>query len=61
MARIKKSDESIAEKVHGRALVDIHRLSLKCGEFYELNAEDARHLEESGEFDTKAERLNNDC
>lgn len=56
MARTKKSDESVAEKVHGRALVDVHRLGLKCGEFYELNLEDAKELEESGEFDTKAEK-----
>lgn len=56
MARPKKSDESVAEKVHGRALVDVPRLGLLCGEFYELNAEDAKQLEESGEFDTKAEK-----
>ena len=54
MARIKKSDESIAEKVHGRALVDVPRLGLLCGEFYELNDEDAKKLELFGEFDTKA-------
>ena len=56
MARIKKSDESIAEKVHGRALVDVPRLGLLCGEFYELNAEDAKQLEWFGEFDTKASK-----
>ena len=56
MARTKKSDESVAEKVHGRALVDVARLGLKCGEYYELNSEDAKELEESGEFDTKAEK-----
>lgn len=57
MARTKKSDESVAEKVHGRALVDVPRLGLKCGEFYELNLEDAKELEEIGEFDSKAKDM----
>lgn len=54
MARSKKSDESVAEKVHGRALVDVPRLGLKCGEYYELAVDVAKDLEESGEFDAKA-------
>lgn len=54
MARPKK--EAADGMVSGRALVDIPSIGAKCGDFVEVPADIAKSLEESGDFDSKAQK-----
>jgi len=40
--------------IHGRALVDIHRLGLSCGQYGTVPAEEVAALVAAGEFDPSA-------
>lgn len=45
-----------AGEVEGLALVDIHHIGAKCGEWISIPADLAKALQDNGEFDPKAPR-----
>lgn len=55
MAKAKKTEAAAAEKVRGRALVDVPELGMKCGQFYTVNADQAVAMSGSGQFDSLAQ------